>query len=86
MSATSSADVDRLTKLVLHNPAALNLLGQSTAKGEEVRRWLQHEARVRAGASPGWLLQGRLVIITETDRRFHACTSSAVLAVVAADG
>ncbi|KAL4858273.1 DEAD-box ATP-dependent RNA helicase 16 [Chlorella vulgaris] len=35
MSATSSADVDRLTKLVLHNPAALNLLGQSTAKGEE---------------------------------------------------
>lgn len=35
MSATSSADVDRLTKLVLHNPLALNLLG---AAGSEVRR------------------------------------------------
>lgn len=29
MSATTSEDVDRLTKLVLHNPLALNLLSAS---------------------------------------------------------
>lgn len=34
MSATSSEDVDRLTKLVLHNPLALNLLGAATGGGE----------------------------------------------------
>lgn len=28
MSATSSPDVERLQKLVLHNPVALNLTGQ----------------------------------------------------------
>ncbi len=36
MSATSSEDVDRLTKLVLHSPLALNLLGQATGEGGEV--------------------------------------------------
>lgn len=36
MSATSSEDVDRLTKLVLHNPLTLNLLGAATS-GEQVR-------------------------------------------------
>lgn len=35
MSATSSEDVDRLTKLVLHSPVALNLLGQATGEGGE---------------------------------------------------
>lgn len=35
MSATSSEDVDRLTKLVLHNPLTLNLLGAATS-GEQV--------------------------------------------------
>lgn len=41
MSATSSDDVDRLTKLVLHNPLTLNLLGAATS-GDQVRRgdWL----------------------------------------------
>ena len=34
MSATSSADVDRLTQLVLHNPLVLNLLAQPTGDGE----------------------------------------------------
>lgn len=39
MSATSSADVDRLTKLVLSNPLKLDLLGAATggADGGEVR-------------------------------------------------
>ncbi|PSC74391.1 DEAD-box ATP-dependent RNA helicase 16 [Micractinium conductrix] len=32
MSATSSAEVDRLTALVLHNPLTLNLLGQATGE------------------------------------------------------
>lgn len=32
MSATSSEDVDRLTKLVLHNPITLNLLGAATGQ------------------------------------------------------
>ena len=41
MSATSSDDVDRLTKLVLHNPLTLNLLGAATS-GDQVRwgEWL----------------------------------------------
>lgn len=38
MSATSSEDVDRLTKLVLHNPLTLNLLGAATS-GEQV--WIK---------------------------------------------
>ncbi len=39
MSATSSEDVDRLTKLVLHNPLTLSLLGAATG-----------QVRARAGA------------------------------------
>ncbi|EFN55662.1 hypothetical protein CHLNCDRAFT_23258 [Chlorella variabilis] len=39
MSATSSEDVDRLTKLVLHSPVALNLLGQATGEGGEIEHF-----------------------------------------------
>ncbi len=34
MSATSSPDVERLQKLVLHNPVALNLTGQGQGQGQ----------------------------------------------------
>ena len=46
MSATGSADVDRLTQLVLHNPLALNLLGAAGAAGDEVGGW--------GGGGGGW--------------------------------
>ncbi len=34
MSATSSAEVEALQRLVLHNPVTLNLLGPGAAAGE----------------------------------------------------